>query len=240
MSRSQVTSTYTMQLASILVLGFFIVSPSTAFQTIPGIYISGSSLQGRLHYYRTSEQRLTHISNALPHRARVLESRINLHKPKMSATSAPVDEIMPSLELLAKACRAAKEAVEKSTGEGTESSGSGRYEWGTWCDEKLFADVRDAVEAVGLKGSPELWPALWKVVGGEKNAAKMLIAKGKDWYCYLHLFMNSKDYTGQETFKAQHPTGMNTCINLDFDIHMCAQTKTVCVHTHILYILTDL
>jgi hypothetical protein len=126
----------------------------------------------------------------------------------MSAASTPVGEMMPSIELLAKACRAAKDAVEKSTGEGTESSGSGRYEWGTWCDEKLFSDVRDAVEAIGLKGSPELWPALWNVVGGEKHAAKMLVARGKDWYCYLHIFMNSKEYTGHETFKAQHPTGM--------------------------------
>lgn len=95
----------------------------------------------------------------------------------------------------------------QSTGEGTESSGSGRYEWGTWINDDLLKQVRQAVDTVGLKGSSELWPALWDVVGGEQSSGRMLVGKGKDWACYLHVFMTTKEQGNVEKFRGSHPTG---------------------------------
>ena len=45
----------------------------------------------------------------------------------------------PVLDRLA---AAAETAVSDSTGAGEESSGTGRPEWGTWCDTELFAEQR--------------------------------------------------------------------------------------------------
>lgn len=41
--------------------------------------------------------------------------------------------------------------------------------------------MRDAVDAIGIRGSPELWPALWEAVGGQRRSGRLAIAKGKDW-----------------------------------------------------------
>ena len=51
------------------------------------------------------------------------------------------------------AAAAAERAVSESDGSGGESSGSGRPEWGTWCDEELFAEVerRATTERVFVK-----------------------------------------------------------------------------------------
>ena len=67
----------------------------------------------------------------------------------------------------------ARIAVETSTGEGTESSGNGRYAWGTWADTDKVSAVRDAVDAIRLKGSKKLWGSslkdggAYRLAGGE-------------------------------------------------------------------------
>ena len=76
---------------------------------------------------------------------------------------------LEAVPVLKRVAVAAKDAVTLSTGEGTESSGKGRYEWGTWCDDSLFAVLKETINDVVLKGSPELWEeALWPAVGGEQ------------------------------------------------------------------------
>ena len=50
----------------------------------------------------------------------------------------------------------------------------GRYEWGTWIDDDLRDDVLSAINLVRLRGSPELWPALWSLVGGERPSVSIL------------------------------------------------------------------
>jgi hypothetical protein len=78
-------------------------------------------------------------------------------------------ESLEAVPVLKRVAVAAKDAVTLSTGEGTESSGKGRYEWGTWCDDSLFAVLKETINDVVLKGSPELWQvALWPAVGGEQ------------------------------------------------------------------------
>jgi hypothetical protein len=78
-------------------------------------------------------------------------------------------ESLAAVPVLQRVANAANDAVTLSTGEGTESSGKGRYEWGTWCDDSLFAVLKETINDVVLKGSPELWQeALWPAVGGEQ------------------------------------------------------------------------
>mmetsp|Transcript_10094 Transcript_10094/g.31888 ORF Transcript_10094/g.31888 Transcript_10094/m.31888 type:complete len:178 (+) Transcript_10094:25-558(+) len=86
-------------------------------------------------------------------------------------------------------CAAATRAVVESTGEGGESSGSGRPEWGTWCDKDLLAAVRQAADRVGAATSGGgAWARLWEEAGGERPAATLRVAGGDDWELLLHLF----------------------------------------------------
>ena len=78
----------------------------------------------------------------------------------------PSEESLAAITVLQAVAIAAKNAVTLSTGEGTESSGQGRYEWGTWCNTDLFERVKEALNDVVLTGSPELWEVLWPLVGG--------------------------------------------------------------------------
>ena len=71
----------------------------------------------------------------------------------------------PVLDPLAEA---AEKAVTDSTGAGEESSGSGRPEWGTWCDSELFAEVKSCLNRVALHTAEgDAWGGLWEAVGGE-------------------------------------------------------------------------
>ena len=54
---------------------------------------------------------------------------------------------------------AAERAVTESTGTG-ESSGTGRPEWGTWCDSNLFQVCRDTINRVALRAADGAWPEL--------------------------------------------------------------------------------
>ena len=47
-------------------------------------------------------------------------------------------------QVLRDACEKAMKAVTESAGKGTESSGSGRFEWGTWIDTDLRNEVTNA------------------------------------------------------------------------------------------------
>ena len=69
----------------------------------------------------------------------------------------------------------ARIAVETSTGEGTESSDNGRYAWGTWADTDKVSAVRDAVDAMRLKGSKKLWGSALKDGGAYR------LAGGEAW-----------------------------------------------------------
>ena len=71
----------------------------------------------------------------------------------------------PVLDPLAEA---AEKAVTDSTGAGEESSGSGRPEWGTWCDSELFAEVKSCLNRVALHTAEgDAWGGLWEAVGGD-------------------------------------------------------------------------
>lgn len=84
---------------------------------------------------------------------------------------------------------AAEKAAELSTGKGTESSGTGRPEWGTWCDTDLFDGVRDLCNRVAFSSKEDgVWPGLWAVVGGEAAAGTIRLASGKQHDVLLHLF----------------------------------------------------
>ena len=84
---------------------------------------------------------------------------------------------------------AAEKAAVQSTGKGTESSGTGRPEWGTWCDTDLFNDVRDLCNRVSFSSSADgVWPALWAAAGGEAASASLRLASGKQHDVLLHLF----------------------------------------------------
>ena len=74
---------------------------------------------------------------------------------------------LDALATLAETC------VAESTGEGTESSGNGRWAWGTWADKDKLLAVRDAVDAMRLKSTDALWAGAlaeggaFKLCGGE-------------------------------------------------------------------------
>ena len=84
---------------------------------------------------------------------------------------------------------AARRAAELSTGKGTESSGTGRPEWGTWCDTELFDEVRDLCNRVAFSSKEDgVWPGLWAIAGGEAAAGTIRLASGKQHDVLLHLF----------------------------------------------------
>ena len=58
---------------------------------------------------------------------------------------------------IARVARAAETCVSESTGVGEESSGDGRYAWGTWVDSDKMAAVIAAVDDVSLASSDALW-----------------------------------------------------------------------------------
>ncbi|KAL1530398.1 hypothetical protein AB1Y20_001303 [Prymnesium parvum] len=84
--------------------------------------------------------------------------------------------------------RAASAAVDQSTGAGMESSGSGRAEWGTWCDEKLLRRARAALDDCAIDSRAGRWAALWEVAGGEAPSARLRVGGGERWDLVLHLF----------------------------------------------------
>ena len=92
----------------------------------------------------------------------------------------------PVLDPLAEA---AEKAVTDSTGAGEESSGSGRPEWGTWCDSELFAEVKSCLNRVALHTAEgDAWGGLWEAVGGEAPSGTLRLAAGKQWDLLLHIW----------------------------------------------------
>ena len=84
---------------------------------------------------------------------------------------------------------AAEKAVTDSTGVGEESSGSGRPEWGTWCDSELFAEVKSCLNRVALHTAEgDAWGGLWEAVGGEAPSGTLRLAAGKQWDLLLHIW----------------------------------------------------
>ena len=123
--------------------------------------------------------------------------------------SGPSEETLDLIPVLQRVAVSAKNAVTLATGEGTESSGKGRFEWGTWCDTTLFEAVKTSLNDVLLQGSPELWEELWPNVGGEQEAASIVVARGTDWEIKLHLFMarGSKPDDAPPPLTDSFPTG---------------------------------
>ena len=92
----------------------------------------------------------------------------------------------PVLDRLA---AAAETAVSDSTGAGEESSGTGRPEWGTWCDTELFAEARSCLNRVALHtAESDAWGGLWEAVGGEAPSGTLRLAAGKQWDLLLHIW----------------------------------------------------
>ena len=126
---------------------------------------------------------------------------------------APVASASASHPILGPLVTAATRAVEESTGAGGESSGSGRPEWGTWCDEVLFADVREALNRVAIQTADGSWPQLWDVVGGEAPNATMRVAGGAHWDMILRLYASPAGVPeGQRSSDAKHSDGVLTLI----------------------------
>ena len=106
---------------------------------------------------------------------------------------------------------AAKAAVE-STGKGGESSGSGRVEWGTWCDTDLFNEVRDLVNRVTFDAQ-QVWPDLWAVAGGEAASATLRIASGPQHDVILRLFASPAGIPAEDrSCEARYADGVLTLL----------------------------
>lgn len=109
---------------------------------------------------------------------------------------------------------AVQHASEDSSGEGGESSGIGRPEWGTWCDKQLFNSARDALEAVGITTSSDNgWGRLWEAAGGERPSATVRVGGGHQWDVLLHLFSASSragdgGTRGPASIPARHTEGV--------------------------------
>ena len=116
-------------------------------------------------------------------------------KPPLS-TSYPLAVVTPlseQPEVLRVLCEAVERAVLQSSGEGGESSGSGRPEWGTWCDTDLFNTVRDALADLSVSTTRDnMWARLWANAGGERPTATLRVAGGTQWDLLLHLFSPSR------------------------------------------------
>ena len=85
--------------------------------------------------------------------------------------------------------QSAARATTESTGAGGESSGSGRPEWGTWCDTDLFEDVRTALNRVALETKADgAWPRMWAAAGGEAPNATLHVASGPLFEIVLRLY----------------------------------------------------
>ena len=70
----------------------------------------------------------------------------------------------------------ARTCVEESTGVGEESSGDGRYAWGTWVDTDKVAAVVACADGVALAGGAELWS---ETLRGDFAAVRL--AEGASW-----------------------------------------------------------
>ena len=70
----------------------------------------------------------------------------------------------------------AKTCVEESTGVGEESSGDGRYAWGTWVDTDKVAAVVACADGVALAGDEALWS---ETLCGDFAAVRL--AEGASW-----------------------------------------------------------
>ena len=139
---------------------------------------------------------LTGIAAIVPGRPPTTTLRHTHHRAALliasAATTEPTATGNPALDDI---CERADAAVTLSTGAGMESSGSGRPEWGTWCDTDLFKDARVALNNVSLETTAGEWPALWTLAGGEAPTATLRIAGGQltaggagGWDLLLHLF----------------------------------------------------
>ena len=112
-------------------------------------------------------------------------------------------------DILGPLAAAATRAVEESTGKGGESSGQGRPEWGTWCDEDLFADVREALNRVALMTADGSWPQLWEVAGGEAANATLRIAGGPQWDMLLRIYASPAGVPDEQRASAvRHTDGV--------------------------------
>ena len=78
--------------------------------------------------------------------------------------------VAETLAALAKTC------VEESTGVGEESSGDGRYAWGTWVDTDKVAAVVACADGVALAGDEALWS---ETLCGDFAAVRL--AEGASW-----------------------------------------------------------
>lgn len=136
----------------------------------------------------------------LPAQQPVVCRRTTLVPAIMAA--APASELPPALAshpLLGPLAAAAACAVEESTGKGEESSGSGRVEWGTWCDTDKFDAVRDELNKLMLVASEDgIWPRLWQIAGGEAASATLRVAGGANYDVLLRLFASPAGSTEDE------------------------------------------
>jgi hypothetical protein len=112
--------------------------------------------------------------------------------PRRAAALATAEPPTSAHAALRDVAAAARAAIERCTGTGTESSGSGRVEWGTWMDDELRRDAIRALDAVVPTADGEAaWAALTARFGPLDAAPVSLRVAGdevgKRWDVRLHL-----------------------------------------------------
>ncbi|KAG8469348.1 hypothetical protein KFE25_007866 [Diacronema lutheri] len=119
-----------------------------------------------------------------------------------SAVRAAVGTSEPAHAALGPVVRAARAAIDECTGRGTESSGTGRVEWGTWLDADLRWRAIDALDnvCVALDGEAA-WARLCARYGAIDAPVSLRVAgddEGKRWDVLLHLLpAQSSELPGQ-------------------------------------------
>ena len=150
------------------------------------------------------------LPNNPPLRCTAYQQR-SAYQPVLS--QAPPVLSLEDHKVLGPLAEAALRAVRDSTGKGEESSGSGRPEWGTWCDADLFEDVRTALNRITLfTADGTSWPRLWEVAGGEASNATLQIASDEHFDVVLRIFAS--------------PAGLPN------DARMCSVRRRMHVHMH--------
>lgn len=85
----------------------------------------------------------------------------------------------------------ALEAATRSTGEGTESSGQGRYAWGTWVDTDKLKAVTEKLNSAKLRADEKWWT---KFLEGQSSRSARVI-QGEYYDATLRVFdATSKEY----------------------------------------------
>lgn len=152
----------------------------------------GSAGPGQAGLRRASQPSALVVCSAEPARpAFGPVARARLRRAPSPRRAAPLCSVEPAHAAFAPLVRAARAAIDECTGKGTESSGSGRVEWGTWLDANLRWAVTRALDDIIVTTDGEAaWAQLTERFGTLDVPLSLRIAGddiGKRWDVLLHL-----------------------------------------------------